>query len=63
MSSQKSDNLKQTLYRHGLSLAVLFDLLVQKGILTREEIRMQARVVNQELLSRDRDEKPQAPLR
>jgi len=43
------DDLELTLYRHGLSLAVLFDLLVDKGLVTRDEIRHRARVLNHHL--------------
>ncbi|MCY0878611.1 MAG: hypothetical protein OWU84_06710 [Firmicutes bacterium] len=43
-------DLNQTLYRYGLSLAVLFELLVAKGIVTPEEIRAQADRLSQELL-------------
>ncbi len=49
--SQDPDELNQTLYRHGLSLTVLFDLLVEKGVLTPEEIQRQARAVSRKLLS------------
>lgn len=59
MSSREPEDLNQTLYRHGLSLAVLFDLLVKKGILTPEEIQQQARSVNRKLLSSTDDEEPE----
>lgn len=48
--SSSPAELNETLYRHGLSLAVLFDLLVAKGIVTHEEIRDKARDVNHQLL-------------
>lgn len=55
--SAPSEELNQTLYRHGLSIAVLFDLLVEKGILTTDEIRQKARTVNRSLLDgRPREE-------
>ncbi|NMP24204.1 hypothetical protein [Sulfobacillus harzensis] len=47
--SDHSEDLRYTLYRHGLSLAVIFDLLVEKGIVTRQEIQTKARSMNQEL--------------
>lgn len=50
--SADTEDLQETLYRHGLSLAVIFDLLVEKGILTPAEIQRQARSVNRKLLSR-----------
>ncbi len=50
MSSRDPEDLRYTLYQHGLSVTVLFDLLVQKGILTREEIRHHARLVTQRLM-------------
>lgn len=49
------DDLNQTLYRYGLSLAVLFDLLVEKGVLTRDDIRRHAQRLNHELLVDKRD--------
>lgn len=60
MSSQPQvpdSDVSQTLYRHGLSLAVLFDLLCAKGILTREEIRLHAHRLNEELLAEPTDTK------
>ena len=59
MSSHDTDELNLTLYRHGLSLAVLFDLLVQKGIVTVDEIHQQAQRVSHNLLLKD--EEPDAP--
>ncbi|MCY0897615.1 MAG: hypothetical protein OWU33_01550 [Firmicutes bacterium] len=48
--------LNHTLYRYGLSLAVLFDLLVAKGILSREEIRERAGLLHDELWCDNRPE-------
>jgi len=45
--------LNHTLYRYGLSLAVLFDLLIEKGMATREEIQQHARALNHQLLISD----------
>lgn len=53
-------DLNHTLYRYGLSLAVLFDLLVEKGVVTREEIQQRARALNLELLLHD-DHPPEEP--
>lgn len=53
--SSRPEDLRYTLYQHGLSVAVLFDLLVEKGILTREEIRHQARLVTQRLMDEGED--------
>ncbi len=47
-----------TLYRYGLSLAVIFDLLVEKGIVTREEIQDHARTLNRILWFDERLEPP-----
>lgn len=47
-----------TLYRYGLSLAVIFDLLVEKGIVTREEIQRHARTLNQALWFDERFDPP-----
>ncbi len=53
MSSRDPDELHLTLYRHGLSLAVLFDLLVEKGIVTTDEIRRHAQTLNHRILIED----------
>jgi hypothetical protein len=61
MSSQEPEDLDQTLYRHGLSLAVLFDLLIAKGVLTPEEIRQQAGELNARLWRDDNQPEFSAP--
>ena len=61
MSSRPPEDLDQTLYRHGLSLAVLFDLLVQKGVLTKEEIRTQAQSLNARLWAVEGDNEKFSP--
>lgn len=48
----------RTLYRYGLSLAVIFDLLVEKGIVTREEIQRHAQTLNQALWFDERVDPP-----
>lgn len=47
------------LYQQGLSLTVLFDLLVSKGILTKDEIRRHAQTLKQELITTDSDITPE----
>jgi transcriptional regulator CtsR len=44
------EEINQTLYRHGLSIAVLLDLLIEKNLLTAEEIRLKAGALNRDLL-------------
>ncbi|PSR20456.1 MAG: hypothetical protein C7B45_14910 [Sulfobacillus acidophilus] len=55
------ENLGQTLYRHGLSIAVLFDLLVEKGVLTTDEIQRKARGLNRTLLDIPSDKESEIP--
>ncbi len=57
--TDKDADLNHTLYRYGLSLAVIFDLLVEKGLFTREEIQAKSRSLNQHLLT----EEPWPPSR
>lgn len=45
--------IRAILYQHGLSLTVLFDLLVSKGILTKDEIRQHATAMNHRLFHPD----------
>ncbi len=59
--SPESTDLQHTLYRYGLSIAVLFDLLVDKGICTREEIQNRARGLNQQLWFSQDPDAPEEP--
>ncbi len=52
----EDDDYRWILYQHGLSLAVLFDLLVTKGILTEAEIQQHAQSLNRELVYPESDD-------
>lgn len=55
-AGDKPADLERTLYRYGLSLTVIFDLLVAKGIVTKDEIQRHAQSLNHELLFPDSDD-------
>lgn len=62
MSSQNPSSdlrdLERTLYRYGISLAVLFDILVEKGIASRQEIQECAQALHRQLLLSDEMDDP-----
>lgn len=55
LGTYPDEDVKLTLYRHGLSLAVLFELLAEHGIITTEETQRVAQRLHRELVGLDTD--------
>ena len=48
-STAASLELRAMLLQHGVALSVLFDLLVERGLVTRDEVRERAALLRQAL--------------